>query len=152
MKAECSRPLNYGAKKMVETKVIETLNLPRARRMLCHLSYIPILVPALGIEPSSEVFLGLPALGFLSFKDTYYFTSRWFLMLPITETKPLHRHVCFAGITSKYTISTYKSISEMVDLVGNAPTSCDYQSHALLLSYRSIMWRTRRISKSRHAD
>ena len=36
-------------------------------------------------------------------------------MLPITETKPLHRHVCFAGITSKYTISTYKSISEMVD-------------------------------------
>ena len=29
----------------------------------------------------------------------------------------------------------------MVDLVGNAPTSCDYRSHALLLSYRSIMWR-----------
>ena len=79
------------------------------------LELYPHLVPALGIEPSSEVFLGLPALGFLSFKDTYYFTSRWFLMLPITETKPLHRHVCFAGITSKYTISTYKSISKMVD-------------------------------------
>lgn len=111
------------------------------------LELYPHLVPALGIEPSSEVFLGLPALGFLSFKDTYYFGSRWFLMLPITETKPLHRHVCFAGITSKYTIFTWKSIGKMVDLVGNAPTSCDYQSHALLLSYRSLEYTTSRIAR-----
>ena len=125
---------------MVETKVIETLNLPRARRMLCHLSYIPILVPALGIEPSSEVFLGLPALGFLSFKDTYYFTSRWFLMLPITETKPLHRHVCFAGITSKYTISTYKSISKMVDRARIELAIESYQDPVIPFNYRSIIF------------